>query len=613
MVKHGFRKSIPLFALSMLWAGGSTLAAQERPNILWLTSEDNSADWIGCYGNPRVETPNLDRLATQGFQYMHAFSNGPSCSPSRSTWITGVMALSMGTHHQRCFLPIPDSIPFYTEPLKQAGYYTGNDTKTDYNISGRDRSLAWDNLGKVKWSELKSRQPFFQVINFYDSHSSKLRGDIEHTEFKPEDVLLPAHYPDVPIIRKNLALYYDCIKRMDASIGSALNRLEDEGLAEDTIVIYNSDHGGAVPRAKGFIFRDSLHCPLIIRIPEKYKDLWPEGQPGSKVDRLVSFVDMPKTWVSLAGGQVPAAMQGTIFLGPDTEPEQQYHMAFRGRQADMVDNSRAICDKRFLYIRNYMPYAPWMQFWKNNWDIPLTAAWYQTVRAGEANEVQSRFFSAKGWPEELYDMERDPDCVNNLIDNPEYRETAVDMRKALRRKQVEIYDAGLLPESEIGRLAKANGTTIYEMAHDPKIYNVNTLLDAADLALAKDPENRSKLRGMLESLDIGQRYWGMVGCLLLDDQASGFKGIVDASDEIRALAAWLLIRTGEKEAGYGCIRDLLSQRSYACMTILDMVDWMDEADAQMLVPAVRNLDTDKVYPNKQAGFVKAHLIERYGE
>jgi len=541
---------------------------------------------------------------------MHALSNGPSCSPSRSTWITGVLAVSMGTHHQRCFLPIPDSIPFYTEPLKQAGYYTGNDTKTDYNISDRDRSKAWDNLGKVKWNELKSRQPFFQVINFYDSHSSKLRGDIENTEFHPEDVVLPSHYPDVPTIRKNLALYYDCIRRMDAQIGAALKRLEDEGLAQDTIVIYNSDHGGAVPRAKGFIFRDSLDCPLIIRIPEKYKDLWPEENPGSKVDRLVSFVDMPKTWVSLAGAKVPEAMQGAIFLGPGTEPEQPFHFAFRGRQADMVDNSRAVCDKRFLYIRNYMPYAPWMQYWKNNWDIPMTSAWVGEARDGRANEVQARYFSAKGWTEELYDMERDPDCANNLVDNPEYRETADTMRKALRKKQLSICDAGLLPEFEIGRLAKKNNTTIYEMARNPKVYNVAELLDAADLALAKDPRNLARLRTMLSSEDIGQRYWGMVGCFLLDDAESGQKGLADESHEIRALAAWLLIRNGQEQKGLAGLRGLLEQKSYASMTILCMIDWMGEP-GRPLLDTVKTLDTSKLQPHKQAGYVKDHLLERF--
>ena len=185
------------------------------------------------------------------------------------------------------------------------------------------------------------------------------------------------------------------------------------------------------------------------------------------------------------------------------------------------------------------------------------------------------------------------------------------MRSALREKQIEIFDAGLLPETEVVRLSRIHDTTIYEMARDPSVYNVAALLDAADLALDENAANLTQLRGMLNSEEIGERYWGMVGCFLLDDLEAGRIAIRDTSHEIRALAAWLLIRLGEKEAGYTCLRELLANRSYASLTILDIIDWMGD-DRGPLMAAVREFD-GKGFNPKQVEFVQEHLLERYGK
>lgn len=319
---------------------------------------------------------------------------------------------------------------------------------------------------------------------------------------------------------------------------------------------------------------------------------------------------MPKTWLSITDSDVPEAMQGTIFLGNETEPEQAYHMGFRGRMEDRVDNSRALCDKQFLYIRNYMPYVPWMQHYYHIWRIDGAVAWEQEVRAGRANAVQSRLFASKG-TEELYDMKNDPDNVENLIDNPEYREVAAKMRKQLHQQQETFFDAGLLPEFEMVRLAKKHNTTIYEMARNPELYNVSALLNAADLALAEDPGNLPELRKMLVSSDLGMRYWGIIGCFLLNDSEAGQIVLTDESHEIRAMAAWLLIRSGEAEKGRDCLIELLNQKSYATLSILNIIDWMGD-DAQALMPVIRQLDLKKVYP-KQVAFMQDLLIEKFGE
>ncbi len=603
------RSFIKIATAATLLSGATYMVSAQpeaRPNILWLTSEDNSVDWVGCYGNPRAQTPNIDRLAAEGFQYMHCYANAPVCAPSRSTWITGMLAISNGTHPMRSRNAVPhDRIKYYPDYLQENGYYTGNDNKTDYNIGGRDDSDCWDNQGKVDWEALKQKQPFFQIYNSYTSHESRAQGDVENTLHDPKNTQLRAYHPDLPDIRKNYAKYHDAMTRMDAEMGQWLQTLEEQGLADNTIVIYCSDHGGVLPRSKRYLFQNGLHCPLIIRIPEKYKHLWPAEKTGSKIDRLVSFVDMPQTWLSITGSKVPGHMQGHTFLGAATEPEQEFHFAFRGRMDERLDNARAVCDKRFLYIRNYMPYAPWMQHLQYLWKMKAAQAWDAHVKAGKTSEVQARFFAPKGWTEELYDMQQDPDNVNNLVENPEYAEITSRMRTTLRAWQEQIHDTGLLPESEMVKRAADHNLTIHDMVRDPTLYNLPALLDAADLALEKNPENLPPFVNLLKSPDCGLRYWGIVGCFLLNHTEAGFQGLEDSSHEVRAMAAWLLVRNGHKKEGLDCLESLLKEKSYATLAVLNILDWMGD-DASPLIPTVKAMK----YTNDEER-MQEHLLQKF--
>jgi arylsulfatase A-like enzyme len=611
-------KSTALIALLIIHTHVVSTVADDtdgRPNILWLTSEDNSVDWIGCYGNPQVTTPSIDQLAAQGFRYTHCYANAPVCAPMRSTWITGVMAISMGTHPMRSVYKIPhDKIKLYPDLLNDRGYYTGNWKKMDYNFGGRDGAECWDNPNEVNWDALKNQQPFFQVINFTSSHESRAFGEVENTRHTPAETQIATYHPDVPDMRKNYAHYQDAVQNMDREIGNAIKKLESSGLADNTIVVYCSDHGGVLPRSKRFLFQNSLHCPLIVRIPDRYRELWPADKPGSQVDRLVSFVDMPKTWLSLTGSEVPETMQGRCFLGPQAEPEGDYHFAFRGRMDERIDNARAIVDKRFLYIRNYMPYAPWMQRLTYLWNMKATQAWDQAVRNGTANDVQARFFAPKGWTEELYDMQNDPDNINNLIDQPEHRQTVDLMRRRLRKQQLKIHDSGLLPETERVRLAAKHDTTIYEMVRDPSLYNLPALLDAADLALAKDPANAAQLRALLDHSDVGMRYWGIVGCFLLNDPQAGEIAIDDDSHEVRAMAAWLSVRSGKQKLGLECLQDLIQQQSYALLTVLNIIDWIGD-EAKPLIPAIGDLKFKPLSPKQHKYKIRMRdiVLERFGK
>jgi len=579
-------------ALCVVSAGGAlaaendapeNAATAERPNILWLTCEDNNVNWVGCYGNPYADTPNIDALAAEGFQYMHCYANAPVCAPSRSTWITGLHAVSMGTHPMRSRYPIPhDRIGYYPDYLKAAGYYVGNDQKTDYNIGGRSDREPWD-TAKINWETLKKNEPFFMVLNSKKSHESQAFGDVTQTKHSPADTRLAAYHPDVPKIRQNYAHYHDAMKRMDADIGKALADLEASGLAENTIVVHNSDHGGVIARSKRFLFNSGTHCPLIVRIPEKFKHLRP-GEPGDKIQDLVSFIDMPKTWLNLCGAEVPEAMQGKIFLGPDKEA-RDYHYSFRARMDERCDNVRAIRDGKLMYVRNYMPYAPWGQKLAYLWRMEATQAWEKEYREGRTDEITGRFFGTKP-VHELYDTTQDPDNVHNLVDDPQYAADVKRLSAKLDEWQREIYDSALLPETEVVRLSQQAGLTIFDTVRDPKLYPVETLQAASSQALFATPADLPALKSGLTSEELGERYWATVGCFLVqgqDENAVDLEAIrarlEDESHHVRVMAAWILYRAGEQDAARTCWIDLLENDSYASLKTMNVIDWIDDDHA----------------------------------
>ncbi|TWT84282.1 Sulfatase [Planctomycetes bacterium CA13] len=556
--------------------------AADQPNILWLTCEDNNVNWVGCYGNPHADTPNIDGLAAEGFQYMHCYANAPVCAPSRSTWITGVHALSMGTHPMRSRYPIPhDTISYYPDLLKQAGYFVGNAKKTDYNIGGRSDGDAWD-TNKVDFGELKKQQPFFMVVNNTKSHESKAFGDVNHTTHSPDDVRLAKYHPDIPDIRKNYAHYHDQMKKMDADIGLALEELERSGLAENTIVIHNSDHGGVIARSKRFLFNSGTHCPLIIRIPEKFKHLRP-AKPGTKINDLVSFIDMTKTWLDICGAETPGYLQGKVFLGPNKE-SRDYHVSFRARMDERCDNVRAIRDRdgKFLYIRNYMPYAPWGQHLNYLWTMKATQAWEQYHKEGKTDAVTGRFFGTKPM-HELYDTTVDPDNVNNLVDDPKYAKEVTRLSKALDAWQLKNFDSGLLPESEIVKISEQTGKTIYEVVRDPKLYDLKRYQELSATALSPKfgMVEQSICSCAMAEVDAGARYWGMVGLFNMQqtreiDLDFVREYLTDESHHVRIMAAWILYRSGDKLSAQECWNELLRDSSYASLKIFNIIDWIGE-------------------------------------
>ena len=580
---------IGLIATFVPTSGGSE---PDRPNFLWLDAEDANVNWFGCYGNPAATTPNIDRLAEEGFLYTHAFANAPVCSPSRSTWITGVKAVSTGTVSLRSRNPIPhDVFRYYPDYLRDAGYFSTNPGKTDYNIGGRSDREAWNGGRESTWRDRAEGQPFFHVSHFPQSHESRAFGDVENTRHDPALQRLRAYHPDIPAIRNNYAHYADQVERMDAAVGEVLDRLKEDGLADSTIVIFTTDHGGVMPGSKRWVVDSGTHSPLIIRIPERFKHLWPKEKPGMSVDRLVSFVDMPKTWLNLAGAEIPDHMHGRIFLGPDKEAERDSHFAFTSRQANRYYEMRAVRTRRHLYIRNYRPYISRGQELGYLWQMKAARAWDEHHRTNQTDAITGAFFQPRQPVEEMYEPVRGPDNVINLVNRPEHKEDLRNMRAALRDWQLKVNDTGLLPEEMMARRAERYNTTIYEMAQNPDLYDLPAYLDAADLALAADPENTDQFIESLASNDSGLRYWAIIGLLMLDELPPRAHPAVlsllnDEEHDLRALAAWVHLRAGvEKDAARAALIELLKEQSYASVFALNVIDLSND-DVSHYMPAI---------------------------
>ena len=584
-----------------------------KPNILWITSEDNSIEWISCYGSKNAKTPNIDQLAKEGFRYLYCFDNGAVCAPTRSSWITGMHSISNGTQPMRSGFEIPATISFYNELLQKAGYFTSNCSKTDYNLrgpKGRNPKEFWDYSGgdyAGTWKKRKEGQPFFTVYNIGDSHESRAFGDHKDESIDPEKMILAPYHPDLPEMRNTYAKYASAISRMDSLVGQAIENLKQDGLYENTIIVYNSDHGGVLARSKRFLYSSGIHCPLIVRIPEKMKALYPKGKtPGSTMDRIVSFIDMPKTWVSLTGAEMTDNFQGRIFLGPNTEPESQYHFSWRERADERFDNVRVMRDKQFAYHKNYAPFAPNGQYLAYMHNMKATGAWERHHLAGKTNAVTGRFFEPRP-SEEFYDNFKDFHNIDNQIDDPLHQTKIKELKKELRRQQLKYFDSGLMPEEMRNRIIKEKNTTVYAFVRDPKLYPLAQYLDYSDLALTRKKKNlKTFIKGLADE-DPVKRYWSVIGLLLLEKQAksaiSELKKVLGDRDEIPAFAAWAIYKAGGKTFAEKWMLEAITQNP-GNKTLANIFDWMGTASHSLLA----KIPSDKL---PQKGLLK-DVIKRSG-
>lgn len=443
----------------------------DRPNILWISLEDTSPRF-GCYGDALARTPNIDKLAEEGTLYRNAFATAGVCSPSRSAVITGMYPTVIGTHHMRTehtnkftpelptpyFAVPPAYVKTFTEYLRAEGYFCTNNFKTDYQFASP--LTAWDEDGmEAHWRHREPGQPFFAVFNHILTHESAMWGDQIRKYYgsagdlppvtDPDKVTLPPYIPNTPKSREALAKYYDLIEEADCAVGNLLRQLEEDGLADNTVVILWSDHGEGLPRAKRWPYDAGIHVPLIVRWPGMVK-------AGEVSDQMVSLIDLGPTVLSIAGATLPYHLQGQPFLGEQTNP-REYVFATRDRYDESYDMVRAVRDKRFKYIRNFYPQNPYLQWIKFSHQHAMFQELWRLELSGQLEGDAQIMMQFHRPAEELYDCENDPYELCNLAHNPGYREELDRLRTEMNEWR-DKYDVwGDVPEEQMVRQMWPNG------------------------------------------------------------------------------------------------------------------------------------------------------------
>jgi len=489
----------------------------KRPNFVFIVSEDNSVHYLRLYGNKLGITPNIERLAAEGLTFNHAFSAAPVCSVARTTLATAMHAPRVGFqyHRKSALAALPPGVKPWSQVLREQGYYATNNSKTDYNFKV-DINQAWDmSSNKATWRNRPNKaMPFFHMQSFADSHESRLHFPLKQmetpTKTSPDDVTLQPYFPDTPIMRYTKARYYDRMGIIDGHVGHIVNQLKEDGLLENTFVFYFGDHGGVMPRSKGYAYESGLHVPLVVRIPENFKHLV-DHKRGDRTDGFVSFIDFGPTVLNLAGIAPHKELDGRAFLGQDvqaaalaTRDEVFGHADRFDEKFDMVRTYRK---GSWKYIRNYQAYyADGLQ---NNYRYRQLAYdnWRDLYRVDRLNPVQQKFFERRP-VEQLFNLYTDPHEVNNLTNDPAQAKRLADMRRLLRDKMKSINDLSFYPENRMVTAALADGVAFGR----EQTKQISRLSDLADLALRPFAEVQQTLRQALESKGVLRRYWALKVC-----------------------------------------------------------------------------------------------------
>ena len=491
----------------------NSLDAADLPNFVWLTSEDNSVHFSRIYNATGVSMPTIEGLAEHGLIFEHAFSNAPVCSVARTTLLAGAYAPRIGTqyHRRSKLVPMPDNGRMYPWYLKQAGYYTSNNSKTDYNVV---TDGGWDDSSpNAIWRNRQSGQPFLHVQNTALTHESSLhfsREEMEMTvnETTSESVTLFPYFPDTPTFRYTHARYLDNHVRVDNYFADYISMLEEDGVLDDTFIFYFGDHGGVLPRGKGYAYENGLHVPLVIYVPKNWKHLV-DADYGSRIEGFVSFIDFAPTILNLAGIDIPPHMDGRPFLGTGVSMEEVNRrnevFGYADRFDEKIDHVRALRKGNLKYIRNYQPFNVDALFNEYRYRMLAYAEWWDLYRAGSLDATQKQFFEPRP-AEQLFDLSDDPFETTNLAKDPAYAGVLSEMRQKLNSRVKSINDLSMFPESML----------FAEAFDDPVSFGrknsarIASLVDIADLSLQSFDDVAADIAIALESEDPWMRYWGLI-------------------------------------------------------------------------------------------------------
>ncbi|MEX0647232.1 MAG: sulfatase [Balneolaceae bacterium] len=416
----------------------------ERPNLILIIADDMAWDDCGACGHPHIQTPNLDKLADEGMMFHQGFITTSSCSPSRSSMITGMYPHQ--TDAEQLHWEVPEEKVTFVEKLREAGYWTGQAGKWHLgdHLMNRFDILAEqstdelrqsvgelpepDGSGSHLWVPLLEHRPddkpFFLWLAAVDPHRG-FEEDIISNPHTPDDVVLPPYVPDSDQVRRDYALYYDEVSRLDEYVGSVVETLARQGVSDNTLILFISDNGRPFPRDKTTLYDSGIKSPWIVK--------WPSGiEAGTQTQSLVSSVDIGNTFLSLAGAHPLEGSPGVDFSPVLEDPGKEVRERIYG-QAHWHDHEnfvRAIRDNRFKYIRTFFN------------ELPLTppadalnggtfAEIREQEKKGTLDERQRAYYFEPRPVEELYDVENDPHEINNLADDPAYRDELVRLRSEL--------------------------------------------------------------------------------------------------------------------------------------------------------------------------------------
>ena len=441
-------------------ATSELLKHKDRPNFVLIIADDMNWDDCGAYGHPAIRTPNIDRLANEGLLFQHAYLTTNSCSPSRASIITGSYPHNTGA--EQLHWPIPAGKETFVEKLKSSGYYTaaagkwhmGDDVRGSFDKiyeastagfvlpTGADgeksKMIAKQPSGCEDWEraleERDSSKPFMLWLAALDPHREYNDGALDPPH-QHSDVIVPAHLPDTPEIREDLRLYYDEIGRLDQYVGKVMAKLDAQGVSDNTLILFISDNGRPFPRDKTTLYDGGIRTPWIVRWPNKVK-------AGNTTRALVSSVDIASTFLDLAGiNSSVGTQEGMSFaktLFDSTQKHRQYAFA-EDHWHDYEDHARCIVDGQFKLIRNdYMdlPSTP-------SADAGRGLSWQKMLKLnaeGKLTVEQQACFKAPRPHFELYDLQRDPGEIYNLIDDPAYASVESRLQLALLKWTEETQD-----------------------------------------------------------------------------------------------------------------------------------------------------------------------------
>ena len=613
----------------VMFCGRAALALQGQdkplqPNVLWLCAEDIGPH-LACYEDRTAKTPRLDALAAQGLTYDLAWSNYPVCAPARTTIITGMYAGTLGAGNMRSLARLPANVKMFPQYLREVGYYCANNGKEDYNLVTPEG--VWDRSGKdADWRKRKPGQPFFAVINYGGTHEGKIRNRPHKAIVDPTSVALAPYWPDVAEVRQDWAQYYDNLQPMDEWIANQLQKLEDAGEADNTIVFFFGDHGCGMPRHKRFVGDSGMSVPFVIHVPEKLRaDFAPQDyRPGGRSARPIGFVDLAPSILSVAGIEPPDYMQGRAFLGRRQTEPSEYVFGFRERMDERPDLSYSVRDHQFIYVRNFMPHLPAGQHLQYQMKSPATAKWFEMYEAGKLNSLQSSFWQPRSG-EELYDLRVDPFETKNLAGDPQHQATLEKFRIALKKNTLQIRDLGFVHEGRLQMITSAGKQTRRDFALDPVSYPLEEIYEIANAVGRQEQDSSGNLLGLAKCVKAAEakhpvvRYWAAMGVLNAGKSAVQQHGdllkrwLDDKAPEVALTAAEAIIKFDTDAATIAKAKqvvinycDLNNSNSFFALTAINIVDrhWQAFATEES---TIMSLPTEDPSIDRGGGYIERML------